>query len=107
MQLRVIQGYIAGEGAEPPPALGQIELGLEAPPAIEFERNSSPHSRDIEVSHQGTISLFYQLTQEGRQWLAAHCPAGPDHQYLADALAVEARYVADLLRHAQEDGLSI
>jgi hypothetical protein len=118
MQLQVIHGYIAGEGAAPPPVLRQIELGLEASPApptghhensgtIEFECSSTADSRDIEVSHEGTISLFYPLTQKARQWLAAHCPAGPEHQYLADALAVEAQYVADLLQHAQEDGLSI
>jgi hypothetical protein len=118
MQLQVMHGYIVGEGAETSPVPRQIELGLEAPPtsskvhnencsAIEFECGSSAHSRDIEFSHQGTISLFYPITQKGRQWLAAHCPAGPEHHYLADALAVEARYVADLLRHAHEDGLSV
>jgi hypothetical protein len=75
--------------------------------AIGFDGNSSSSSRDIEVSNQGTISLLRPLTPKGRQWLATHCPTDFEHQYLGDALAVEARYLASILVHAQEDGLNL
>ena len=62
---------------------------------------------DLTVSFQGSISLFHPLTDLAREWMAAHCPAGHDHQYFFGAPVVEPRYVEDLLAHAIEDGLSV
>ncbi|HWX22422.1 MAG TPA: SymE family type I addiction module toxin [Candidatus Binatia bacterium] len=64
-------------------------------------------SPDLRVSPQGTVWLFYALTDRAREWMGAHCPAGDDHQYFCGALVVEARYVEDLLAHAVEDGLEV
>jgi hypothetical protein len=62
---------------------------------------------DMEVSNHGTVSLFHPLSERASGWLEAHCPVGTDHQYCGRALAVEARFVPDLLHHVAEDGLSV
>ena len=62
---------------------------------------------DLSVSSEGSVSLFGPLTDLAREWMAAHCPVGNDHQYFCGALVVEERYVKDLLAHAVEDGLSV
>jgi hypothetical protein len=63
--------------------------------------------QDLRVSSHGTIFLFHPLTDLAREWMDTHCPAGNDSQYFCGALAVEARYVDDLLAHAAEDGLTV
>ena len=64
-------------------------------------------SPDLSIFIDDSIALFRPLTDKARQWLEAHCPPGPDHQYFGGALVVEARYVGGLLVHAQQDGLEM
>jgi hypothetical protein len=62
---------------------------------------------DFWVSSHGSLSLFHPQTHKARAWLKAHCPVGNEHQYWCGALAVEARFVPELLGHAAEDGLVV
>jgi hypothetical protein len=78
-------------------------VGACSPPPAEVAK----FSPDLAVSFQETISLFHPLTDSARQWMDAHCPGGPDHQYFCGSLVVEARYVESLLEYAQEDGLVV
>ena len=79
------------------------ESEIAGQPGVEAQQNSP----DLRVSPQGSVWLFYSLTDKAREWMAAHCPPDSDHQYFAGALVVESRYVRDLLGHAEEDGLVI
>ncbi len=62
---------------------------------------------DLIVEAHGTLVLVYPLSDEGRAWLAEHCPMGEEHDYLGDALVVEHRYAADLAGGAATDGLRV
>lgn len=70
---------------------------------------SHPYQRplpDFLIHGSGTLYLFEPLTQTAQAWLEAHCPAGRDHQYLGRNLAIECRYVADIIQFATRDGLT-
>ncbi len=84
------------------PGVMQLRVVREEPTKPQSESTPSP---DLNVVFDGSIALLYPLTDLAREWLRVHCPAGNDHQYFCGALVVEARYVADLLAHAIEDGL--
>jgi hypothetical protein len=60
---------------------------------------------DFTLTGSGTVYLFCPLTQTARDWLARFCPAGGDHQYFADCLAIEARYVSNIVIQAAMAGL--
>lgn len=61
---------------------------------------------DFAIRFGGTVSLFVPLTNAAAEWLAEHCPDCADHQYLGRNLAVEARYLDDLIQFAVGDGLT-
>ena len=71
----------------------------QTPPA---DTQSSP---DFAVSHHGTVSLFHPLTNRADDWLRFHCPPDGEHQYLGNALAIEHRFVSDIIQLATDDGL--
>ncbi len=64
------------------------------------------HQPDFFVQGSGTMFLFVPLSQTAQAWLDTHCPADDDHQYLGCNLAIEFRYVADIIRSAIRDGLT-
>ena len=64
-----------------------------------------PSSPDFTVSYHGTISLFHPLTIQADDWLRLHCPHDGEHQYLGNALAIEHRFVSDIVQFATDDGL--
>jgi hypothetical protein len=67
---------------------------------------SSPTEKpviDFVVRGEGTIWLFNPLTPAAFQFLSEHIQE--DAQYLGDSLAVEHRYVYDLLLGLREHGL--
>ena len=73
----------------------------------EHEQQAGDIPFDFGLSNHSSVSLLHPLTEKAREWLAAHCPSGDDHQYYGFALAVEARFVADLVQRVVEDGLSV
>ena len=68
--------------------------------------NSKPAPNpDFTVSGGGTVFLFHPLTEKAKAWLRAHCPADNEHYYIRCALAVEHRYIENLIQLAVRDGL--
>lgn len=63
--------------------------------------------RDFDLENGGSVWLWHPLTDVASEWLEEHCPDSGAHQYLGRALAVEARYVRDLINYAQNDGLTL
>jgi hypothetical protein len=62
-------------------------------------------SPDFALSHHGTISLFHPLTNRADDWFRLHCLRDCEHQYLGKALAIEHRFVSDIVQFAIDDGL--
>jgi hypothetical protein len=62
-------------------------------------------SIDILVENHGSIMLLHGLSDDGSSWLHDHI--GPEAQSWGDAVADEPRYVADIVRGAQADGLEV
>lgn len=60
---------------------------------------------DFEVSGGGTIYLLRPLTRAARTWVAEHLPT--DAMRLGDAVAVEWRYIGDIIGGAIGDGLVV
>jgi hypothetical protein len=61
---------------------------------------------DYLVTGGGTVYLFHPHTKKATEWLAEYCPKDSDHQYFGNALVIEHRYVADILKLAIRDGLT-
>jgi hypothetical protein len=62
---------------------------------------------DFLVHNGGSIWLFHPCSDGARSWLDEHCPQDDSHRYHGHALVVEHRYVSDLIRYAQQDGLVV
>ncbi len=60
---------------------------------------------DVAISGSGTIYLFHLLTETACDWMDWH--VSEDRQMLGAALAVEHRYVADIVQGMRADGLSV
>jgi len=56
----------------------------------------------IEVQNEGTIVLLRPLDMEAEEWFDEHLD--PDRQSFGKAVAVEPRYVADILEGFKADG---
>ena len=71
---------------------------------------SRPHEHrnqsDFTIHGSGTVYLFEPLSKSAQAWLENHCPAGNNHQYLGRNLAVEFRYVEEIVHLAIRDGLT-
>lgn len=63
------------------------------------------YSVDFLVRDEGTIWLFTPLTPAARQFLSEHIQG--DAQYFGDSLAVEHRYVSDLIVGLREHDLKV
>ena len=60
---------------------------------------------DFEISGGGTVYLLHPLTRAARAWIAQHLPA--DALRLGNAVAVEWRYIGDIVGGALGDGLVV
>ena len=60
---------------------------------------------DFEISGGGSVYLLHPLTPAARDWIAEHLPA--DAMRLGDAVAVEWRYIGDIVGGAIGDGLQV
>lgn len=60
---------------------------------------------DIKVENHGSIFLLCPRSEPGRDWLREHTYA--DALTWAGAVVVEPRYVEDIVRGAQDDGLEV
>jgi hypothetical protein len=60
---------------------------------------------DFEIVNGGSVSLIIPLTREGRRWLDDSI--GEDALYLGQGLAVEARYLGQIVGGILSSGLTI
>ena len=60
---------------------------------------------DFTVSGGGSLYLLCPHTDAARTWLDEH--VGEDAQYLGPNLAVEHRYISDIVEGARGDGLVV
>lgn len=60
---------------------------------------------DFVVSGGGSIYLLTPLTDNAKQWVDEHLPA--DRQTLGNGIAVEHRYIEEIVQGAQRDGLKV
>ena len=68
-------------------------------------KNPETAPADFALINSGSLYLFVPLSVAAQDWLAEHCPSGLEHTYLGPNLAVEHRYIQDLVDHAVADGL--
>ena len=60
---------------------------------------------DFEVSNHGTIFIFTPRRAAARDWVAEFLPV--DAQRWAGGVAIEHRYISDVVIGAQRDGLMV
>lgn len=83
---------------------GREADGLESEPVMPTASPAVQNSEiDFVVRDEGTIWLFTPLTPAALQFLSEHIQK--DVQFFGDSLAVEHRYVYDLLIGLREHGL--
>lgn len=63
------------------------------------------NNHDFRVSGGGTVYLLLPVTAAAKAWVAEHIP--DDAQYLGYAVAIEHRYVMDIIQGIREDGLTV
>ena len=85
-------------------------LESEAPMSIDAFQTSgtSPtqqHETDFVVENHGSIFLLQPLTPVANFWISEHLPE--DRMTFGSAVVVEPRYIADIVRGAQADGLAV
>lgn len=66
---------------------------------------SSPTQSDFLVQNEGSIFLLHPLSESARDWIEEYLPE--DRMTFGGAIVVEHRYIADIVRGAQLDGLVI
>jgi hypothetical protein len=64
---------------------------------------SSPTGPDFLVQNEGSIFLLHPLTESARDWV--HKNLSEDRMTFGDAVVVEHRYIAHVVRGARADGL--
>ncbi len=62
---------------------------------------------DFHITNHGTIWLIRPVTEAATEWLDRNIGHGPDVQYLGTSVAVEPRYVDDILAGIECDGLRV
>ncbi len=60
---------------------------------------------DFEVQNHGSIFLLCPLTDEARKWIEESLPG--DIQWFGDNVAVEHRYIRDIVEDIEIDGLTV
>jgi hypothetical protein len=66
---------------------------------------NSPTQPDFVVENHGTNFLLQPLTRAAISWVEVNLPE--DHLTFGNVVVVEHRYIADIVRGAQNDGLVI
>jgi hypothetical protein len=60
---------------------------------------------DFQVSGGGTLYMLTPLTRRAKTWTDDHLPE--DRQTLGSGIAVEHRYIGDIVDGIRNDGLSV
>ena len=54
-----------------------------------------------------TVRLLRPLNDDAKEWLNNSIPPEPDSQWLGNAVAVEHRYVLDIVKGIEADGMVV
>jgi hypothetical protein len=68
------------------------------------EFRPSPRTTHFNLVNEGSIVLLYPVTVEAGDWITEHIP--DDAPRFASAIAVESRYITDILIGIEADGLT-
>jgi hypothetical protein len=60
---------------------------------------------DFSVENHGSIFLLRPHTQSANMWVSEHIP--DDAQFFGNAIAIEPRYISDIVAGIQNDGLAV
>lgn len=60
---------------------------------------------DFKVRNEGSIFLLQPITEAANDWVNDHIPK--DAQFLGTAVAVEHRYIANIVQGIINDGLGV
>jgi hypothetical protein len=74
-------------------------------PSLEALCSEEQNSPDFEVDGGGSVYLLRPLTPAAREWVDEHI--SQDAQRLGNAVAVEHRYIEDIVAGVQRDGLTV
>lgn len=66
---------------------------------------ATQRAADFTVQNHGSIFLLCPQTEAASTWIEEHIPA--DAMTLGSAVAVEHRYISDIIEGAQGDGLIV
>jgi len=70
-------------------------------------RRATEAEVDIRVQNEGTIFLFFPVSESGKAWIAENIGTGEDRTYWGEALVVEHRYARGLAEGIVGDGLVV
>jgi hypothetical protein len=73
--------------------------------AFKTNGSSPPPHPDLLVSGGGSVYLLFATSAAGASWIAEHIP--DDAQWFGGGVAVEHRYIADIVTGAVADGLRV
>ncbi len=73
--------------------------------AFKTNGSSPPQHPDLLVSGGGTLFLLFATSPTGESWIEEHIP--DDAQWFAGGVAVEHRYILDIITGAVADGLRV
>jgi hypothetical protein len=66
---------------------------------------TEPPNPDFFVENHGSIFLLRPVSPSASDWISENIP--DDAQFLGDAVAVEHRYIADIVEGIKRDGLAV
>lgn len=79
-----------------------VNQAVISPDLIQYARG---YQLDFAVDGGGTIYTLTPLSDAANEWIKNHIPE--DAQRLGNSIAVEHRYIADIVQGAQDDGLAV
>jgi hypothetical protein len=70
-----------------------------------MKKNAKTAKADVCLTGNGTVYLLDWLTKQGKEWMREHLPE--DALKMGDSVAVEHRYIDDIVQGMRDDGLVV
>jgi hypothetical protein len=103
-RIEELEQYVSARDSDPGPVTESPETFKTKESLREVFAKIEPPV-DFTIADHGTIVLLRSNTEAAEEWAAEHLPS--DAQHFGGGVAVEPRYVADILTGIQKAGLSI